>query len=105
MGAGASAEAASFDDITKWSREKVAEEVAGLGKAFEEYKAMVITNDIDGKALASLTNEDLEGAGIQCQHCHMQGHFVGDCPELAKQLSIWDWKEYCNPKIYVYELY
>ena len=66
MGAGASTDAPSFDgiDISKWSKEQVAEEVAGLGTAFEEYKEMVIANDIDGKTLAILTSEDLEGAGM-----------------------------------------
>eukprot|EP00937_MAST-01D_sp_MAST-1D-sp2_P007255 g7255.t1 len=66
MGAGASADAPSFDDIdiSKWSKEQVADEVAGLGKAFEEYKEMAIDNEIDGKALAVLTGEDLESAGM-----------------------------------------
>ena len=66
MGAGASAEAPPIDaiDISKWSKEQVADELAGLGTAFEEYKEMVIANDIDGKTLAVLTSEDLEDAGI-----------------------------------------
>ena len=66
MGAGASAEAPSFDDIdiSKWSKEEVAQEVAGMGEAFEEYKQMVLDNDIDGKVLGSLTSDDLEGAGV-----------------------------------------
>ena len=66
MGAGASTDAPSFDDIdiSKWSKEQVAEEVAGLGKAFEEYKEMVLDNDIDGETLVILTNENLEEAGM-----------------------------------------
>jgi hypothetical protein len=66
MGAGASTDAPSFDgiDISKWSKEQVADEVAGLGTAFEEYTQMVIANDIDGKTLAILTSEDLEDAGM-----------------------------------------
>ena len=66
MGAGASTDAPSFDDIdiSKWSKEQVADEVAGLGKAFEEYKEMVIDNDIDGEMLTILTSEDLEEAGV-----------------------------------------
>ena len=66
MGAGASADAPSFHDIdiSKWSKEQVADEVAGLGTAFEEYKEMVIANNIDGKTLAILTSEDLEELGV-----------------------------------------
>ena len=66
MGAGASTNAPSFDaiDISKWSKEQVADEVAGVGTAFEEYKEMVIANDIDGKTLAILTSEDLEELGV-----------------------------------------
>ena len=67
MGAGASTGAPLSDDIdiSKWSKEQVAEEVAGLGTAFQEYKEMVLANDIDGKTLAILTSEDLEGAGME----------------------------------------
>ena len=66
MGAGASTDSPSFDDIdiSKWSKEQVADEVAGLGTAFEEYKEMVIANNIDGKTLTILTSEDLEEAGV-----------------------------------------
>ena len=63
MGAGASAEAPSLE-MSKWSKEQVADKVAGLGKAFEEYKEMVLDNNIDGNTLAILTNEDLEEAGV-----------------------------------------
>ena len=66
MGAGASTDAPSFDDIdiSKWSKEQVADEVAGLGTAFEEYKEMVIDNNIDGKTLVILTSKDLEELGV-----------------------------------------
>ena len=66
MGAGASTDAPSFDaiDIGKWSKEQVAEEVAGMGKAFEEYKELVLDNNIDGETLVILSNEDLADAGV-----------------------------------------
>ena len=63
MGAGASTTNEDVD-ITKWSTEEVAKEVVGLGKAFEEYEQLVIANKIDGEMLATLTNKDLEEAGI-----------------------------------------
>ena len=71
MGAGASAEAPPIDaiDISKWSKEQVADELAGLGTAFEEYKELVIANNIDGEMLTILTSEDLESAGMdKCLH-------------------------------------
>ena len=71
MGAGASAEAPSCDDIdmSKWSKEEVAEEVVGMGTAFEGYKEMVLDNNIDGKTLGILTSDDLESVGMaKCLH-------------------------------------
>jgi len=63
MGAGASAEgAATFDGMTK---EEVADEVAGMGKAFEPYKEVALDNDIDGATLADLTDTDLEEIGVE----------------------------------------
>ena len=65
MGAGASTGAPALDiDVSKWSKEQVAEKVAGLGNAFEAYKEAVLDNDIDGKTLVILTSKDLEEVGM-----------------------------------------
>jgi hypothetical protein len=68
MGAGASTDLPSFDDIGRWSKEEVGEEVAGLGKAFEEYKEVAIENDVDGAMVVSLSDKDLEEIGVKGIH-------------------------------------
>ena len=48
MGAGASAAAhdgPTFDDVGKWSKEEVGEQVAAIGPAFEKYKDIVVANE------------------------------------------------------------
>ena len=63
MGAGAStgdAVVASVEDVGKWSKEQVGEQVAAIGKAYEPYQQVAIDNGIDGQTLLGLDDEDLE---------------------------------------------
>eukprot|EP00937_MAST-01D_sp_MAST-1D-sp2_P004093 g4093.t1 len=64
MGAGASTtsvgDGPSFDDVAKWSKEEVGEQVSAIGEAFEPYKDIAIKNDVDGQTLLDLDDEDLE---------------------------------------------
>ena len=41
----------SAEDVGKWSKEEVGEQVASFGEAFEEYKAIAIKEGIDGATL------------------------------------------------------
>ena len=50
----------SAEDVGKWSKEEVGEQVAAIGEAFEPYKDIAIKNGIDGKTLLSLDDDDLE---------------------------------------------
>ena len=55
MGAGASTAAdndTTFDDVGKWSKEEVGEQVAAIGEAFEKYKAIAVANDVDAHSAA-----------------------------------------------------
>ena len=62
MGAGAStgADSVEYDDVDKWSKEHVGEQVAAIGTAFEKYKEIVIDNDVDGETLLDIDDDDLE---------------------------------------------
>ena len=66
MGAGASAAATppTFDDIGRWSKEEVGEQVASIGGAFEPYKDIVINEAIDGQTLLEMDEGDLEEMGV-----------------------------------------
>ena len=67
MGAGASTGAAvtlSAEDVGKWSKEEVGEQIASFGEAFEGYKAIVIKEGIDGATLLDVDDEDLEAYGV-----------------------------------------
>ena len=67
MGAGASTvdgPTPSADDVGKWSKEEVGEQVAAIGGAFEKYKEIVIDNDVDGETLLDLDDDDLEAYGV-----------------------------------------
>ena len=66
MGAGASTGAAvtlSAEDVGKWSKEEVGEQIASFGEAFEGYKAIAIKEGIDGATLLDVDDEDLEAPG------------------------------------------
>ena len=65
MGAGASTDSPSFDDIGKWSKEDVATEVASLGEAFEGYGKVALDNNVDGAMVVGLTEKDLEEIGVE----------------------------------------
>ena len=67
MGAGASTAAdnePTFDDVGKWSKEEVGEQVAAIGEAFEKYKAIAVANGVDGETLLVLNDDDLEEYGV-----------------------------------------
>ena len=66
MGAGAStgAGSAEYDDVDKWSKEHVGEQVAAIGTAFERYKEIAIANDVDGETLLDIADEDLQACGV-----------------------------------------
>ena len=71
MGAGASTSAGSglsFDDVSKWSKEDVGEQVAAIGEAFEKYKQVAIANDVDGETLLGLDDDDFEECGVSKMH-------------------------------------
>eukprot|EP00937_MAST-01D_sp_MAST-1D-sp2_P003028 g3028.t1 len=71
MGTGASTSASSgpsFDDVGKWSKEDVGEQVAAIGGAFEKYKQVAIDNDVDGKTLLGLDDDDFEECGVSKMH-------------------------------------
>jgi hypothetical protein len=42
----------------------VAQEVCGLGKAFEQYRDAIIDNDLDGETLLGAADDDLKEVGI-----------------------------------------
>ena len=68
MGAGASsstdAAILSPEDVGKWSKEQVGDQVAAIGKAFEPYKEIAINEAIDGRTLLDVDDEDLEAYGV-----------------------------------------
>ena len=68
MGAGASsstdAPTLSPEDIGKWSKEQVGDQVAAIGKAFEPYKEIAINEAIDGQTLLDIDDSDLEEYGV-----------------------------------------
>ena len=50
----------SAEDVGKWSKEEVGEQVASFGEAFEEYKEIAIKEGIDGATLLDVDDDDLE---------------------------------------------
>ena len=54
----------SAEDVGKWSKEEVGEQVAAIGPAFEEYKDIVMNEAIDGATLLDVDDEDLEAYGV-----------------------------------------
>ena len=50
--------------VRAWSKEEVSERVAALGPAFEQYRALVIENAVDGDILATLRDADLRTYGV-----------------------------------------
>ena len=52
------------NDVSKWSKEEVGEQVAAIGEAFEPYKDVAIKEAIDGQTLLDIGDDDLEEMGV-----------------------------------------
>jgi hypothetical protein len=48
----------------EWTAEQVAQEVCGLGKAFEQYRDAIIDNGLDGETLLDAAGDGLKEVGI-----------------------------------------
>ena len=60
--------AASVENATSWSKDDVATQVKGIGKAYEEYSSAIVENALDGHMLMAMDASELgdwfEGCGV-----------------------------------------
>jgi hypothetical protein len=50
--------------VRQWTAAEVAQEVCGLGKAFEQYRDVIIDSDLDSETLLDAADDDLKECGI-----------------------------------------
>lgn len=64
MGAGASLQQVTKEEICRWDEAKVAKYVAGIGDDFQQYAAIFQQNGVNGERLLQLEDKELEDLGI-----------------------------------------